>query len=225
MHGVGGGGRVESKLFKLNELTLADLKLKNLPLGTFNDPLVSQIADGILGTAVLSDFIITVDYAENCLEFSKKTRLDDSTEVLPARYFSNLLLIPIELNDGLHGNFIVDTGAVTTVLSRTMAAKLGVTQDTPDAEVDVGLAGVGGLEGVVLRVPEITLKTKKHSATFPRLVAIDFQGISRMIGTEISGIVGNDFLSRFRITLDYKTAEVHLADQLNFFPGRTVPAT
>jgi tetratricopeptide (TPR) repeat protein len=179
MHGVGGGGRVESKLYKLNDLTTGDVKVKNLPVGTFNDPLVKRPAN--------------------------------PGESISAWYFSNLLLIPIEVNGVFQGNFVVDTGAVTTVLSHTMAAKLGVTEDTPGAKVEMGVAGVGGVEGVVLSVPAVTLKTAQNSEEFRRLVAIDLKNISRMIGTEVSGVLGYDFLSSFKLTLDYNTAEIFLA--------------
>src|SRR5262249_13636700 len=131
MHGVGGTGRVESKLYKVDEMGIGDVKIKNLPVGTFNDPLVSQIADGIIGTAVLSDFVVTVDYPGRQLELSKKKPTATPRETLPAWYFSNLMLIPLEINGKFKGNFIVDTGAVTTVLSLSTAAKLGVTEDTP----------------------------------------------------------------------------------------------
>ena len=79
--------------------------------------------------------------------------LAESDETLPAWYFSNLLLVSLDVN-GSRGNFIVDTGAVTTVLSHNMSATLGVNEGTPGAKVDLGIVGVGGFEGVVLRVPD-----------------------------------------------------------------------
>src|SRR5439155_4278909 len=60
VYGIGGAGKVDTKLYGVNEIAVGDVKIKNIPVGTFNDPLVSQLADGILGTAALSDFIITV---------------------------------------------------------------------------------------------------------------------------------------------------------------------
>jgi hypothetical protein len=129
---------------------------------------------------------------------------------MPAWFFSNLLLVPLDVN-GKHGNFVVDTGAVTTVLSHSMAANLGVTPDTPGAKVDLGLSGVGGFEGIVLKVPNVTLKTPKNSEVFPQVVSIDLKEISKMIGTEISGVVGFDFLEEYKVTLDYYAAEVRLA--------------
>jgi len=210
MHGVGGGGKIDTKLYSVKEIGLGDVKIKNVPVGTFNDPLVTQLADGIFGTAILADFIITVNYPANQLELSRKRNPNTTGEVLPAWYFSNLLLVPLEVNGQQRGNFIVDTGAVTTVISHNMAANLGVNEKTPGAKVDLGIAGVAGLEGVVLRVPNVTFKTAKNTEAFPQVISIDMKGISKMLGTEVSGVVGFDFLEQYKVTLDYYRAEVWL---------------
>src|SRR3989475_1748194 len=211
VYGIGGAGKVDTKLYGVNEIAVGDVKIKNIPVGTFNDPLGSQVADGILGTAVLSDFIITVNYPANQLELSRKRQpAPATTEVLPAWYFSNLLLVPVSVN-GKQGNFIVDTGAVTTVLSHNMAAQLGINQNTPGAKIDLGIAGVGGFEGIVLKVPNVTFKTAKNTETFPQVVAIDLTQISKMIGTEVGGVAGYDFFSEYKVTLDYYGAEVRLS--------------
>jgi predicted aspartyl protease len=209
--GIGGAGKVESKVYKMKELVVGDVKVKNTPVGTFSDPLISQFADGILGTSIFSDFIVTVDYPANRLLLSK--RADDKEpkpEILPVWFFSNLLLLPLDVN-GKRGNFIVDTGAVTTVLSHSMAAEFGVTEKTPGAKVDMGIAGVGGFEGVVLKIPNVTFKTPKNSEAFPQVVAIDLKQISKTIGTEVSGVVGYDFFSDYKLTLNYQAGEVRLA--------------
>jgi hypothetical protein len=210
MHGVGGGGKIDTKLYSVDEISVGDVKIKKVPVGTFNDPLVTQLADGILGTALLSDFTLTVDYPASQLELARKRVPNAPGEAVPAWFFSNLLLVPLDVN-GKHGNFVVDTGAVTTVLSHSMAANLGVTPNTPGAKVDLGLSGVGGFEGIVLKVPNVTLKTPKNSEVFPQVVSIDLKEISKMIGTEISGVVGFDFLEDYKVTLDYYAAEVRLA--------------
>ena len=211
MHGVGGGGKVESKLFKVDELGLGQVKVKNLPVGTFNDPLVTQLSDGIIGTSVLSDFTVTVNYPGNQLELTKKAVTTPTVEVLSGPgCFSNLLLVPLVVNGQFRGNFVVDTGAVTTVLSHTMAARLGVNENTEGAKIEMGLSGVGGMEGLVLRVPNVTLKSEKTSQTFPQVVAIDLKEISKMVGTEVSGVVGFDFLSQYKVVLDYNGVEVRL---------------
>jgi hypothetical protein len=92
-----------------------------------------------------------------------------------------------------------------------MAAQLGVNENTPGAKVDLGIAGVGGFEGVVLKIPNVVFKTVKNIETFPQVVSIDLKQISKMIGTEVSGVVGYDFFSDYKLTLDYYAAEVRLA--------------
>jgi predicted aspartyl protease len=211
MHGVGGGGKIDTKLYSVKEMTVGDIKIKNVPVGTFNDPLVTQLADGILSTAVLSDFIVTVNYPNNRLEIARKRPpANPAGEVLPAWYFSNLLLVPIQVNGQHRGNFIVDTGAVTTVISHNMAARLGVDEKTPGAKVDLGIAGVGGFEGIVLRVPNVTFKTAKNTEVFPQVVSINLKEMSRMIGTEVAGVLGFDFFEDYKLTLDYYAAEIRL---------------
>jgi hypothetical protein len=213
MHGVGGGGKIDTKLYSVDEIAVGDVKIKNLPIGTFNDPLVTQLADGILGTALLSDFILTVDYPGNQLQLAREKNPNVGGEVIPAWFFSNLLLVPMEINGTHRGNFVIDTGAVTTVLSHNMAAKLGVTEKTPGAKVDLGLSGVGGFEGVVLRVPNITVKSAKHSESYSQVVSINLNEVSKMIGTEVAGVIGFDFLEEYKVTLDYYGAEVRLEKQ------------
>jgi predicted aspartyl protease len=209
--GIGGAGKVDTKLYKIKELMAGDVKVKNTPAGTFNDPLISQIADGILATSIFSDFNITVDYPANQLILARKRPQTPATaEILPVWFFSNLLLLPLDVN-GKRGNFIVDTGAVTTVLSHSMAAQLGVNENTPGAKIDLGIAGVGGFQGVVLKVPNVTFKTAKNSEMFPQVVAIDLKQISKMIGTEVAGVAGYDFFSDYKLTIDYNGGSLLLA--------------
>jgi hypothetical protein len=106
---------------------------------------------------------------------------------------------------------VIDTGAVTTVLSHSFANAMGVNENTPGAKVDLGIGGVGGFEGVVLRVPKVTLKTSAQSQTFDQVLSIDLKQVSKMLQTEVAGLAGFDFLEKYRLTLDYYKAEVRLS--------------
>ena len=112
---------------------------------------------------------------------------------------SNMLLLPADAN-GKPGNFIVDTGAITSVLSLSMANAMGVNEKTPGALVDLGIAGVGGAQGITLMLPQVTLKTVRQSEALSQALAIDLKEVSRMLGTEVSGVAGFDFLSKYKLT-------------------------
>ena len=156
----------------------------------------------------MADFIITINYPESRIELSHRNTY--TGESIPAWCFANLLLIPLDAN-GQQGNFVVDTGAVTTVLSHSVANALGVNQDTPGAKVDLGIGGVGGIAGAVLMLPNVTLKTMNRSEKFDRVLAIDLKQISKMLQTEVAGLVGFDFLEKYKLTLDYYKTEVRLS--------------
>jgi len=74
VYGIGGSGKVETKLYKARELVIGDLKVRNTPLGTFNDPLISSFADGILGTSAFSDFVMDIDYPAASCSYSASGR-------------------------------------------------------------------------------------------------------------------------------------------------------
>ena len=208
MHGVGGSGKVSSNIYRVDRLQIGEVSVKDLPVGTFDDPLISQIADGIIGTAMLADYVVTINYPDSRMELTHKPV--NAAGTIPVWYFSNMLLLPTDIG-GQHGNLIVDTGAITTVVSLNLASAMGITEKTPGAKVDVGIGGVGGAQGTVLMLPQVTLKTTRQSQLLNQTLAIDLNDISKMLGTEISGVAGFDFLQNYKLTLDYYNARIHLS--------------
>lgn len=207
MHGVGGSGKVDSSIYQVDKLQLGDVAIRKLPVGTFDDPVISQLADGIIGTSMLADFVISIDYPKSQMTLSHKPA--STTDAIPVWYFSNILLLPADIG-GQHGNLILDTGAITSVTSLEVANALGINDKTPGAKVNLGIGGVGGAQEMVLMLPKLTLKTSRQSETLSQVLAIDFKDISKMLGTEVSGIAGFDFLQNYKLTLDYYKAEIHL---------------
>ncbi len=209
MHGVGGEGKVDSPVFRADSLKLGDVTIRNLPLGTLNNPALDQILDGIIGTPTLSDFVITIDYPRSRIELHKEA--PQTGTVVPVWCFSGLLLTPVEVNGQHKGNFLIDTGADRTMLAQTMAGSLGVNKDTPGAALNVPIGGVGGLDDGVLMVPAVTLKTPMETKRFDVLLAIELKDMSNLIQTELSGVLGYDSLKDYRVSLDYHKAEIRLS--------------
>jgi len=207
LHGVGGSGKANSNIYRIGQLQIGDVSVGDLPVGTFADPVISQLADGIIGTAMLADFIVTINYPDGRMELTHKPVT--ATDAIPIWCVSNMLLLPADAN-WKPGNFIVDTGAITSVLSLSMANAMGINEKTPGALVDLGIAGVGGAQGVTLMLPPVTLKTARQSEALSQALAIDLKEVSKMLGTEVSGVAGFDFLKNYKLTLDYYKAEIHL---------------
>jgi hypothetical protein len=123
---------------------------------------------------------------------------------------SGLLLTSVEVNGQHKGNFLIDSGADSTLLTHSMAANLGIDKSTPGASVNLQFGGVGGLDAGLLMVPDVTLKTAFATKRFPMMMALDLKAMSALIQTELSGVLGYDSLKDYRVTLDYHRAEIRL---------------
>ena len=52
MFGVGGEGKVESPMFRADSMKVGDVTVKNIPLGTMDNPLLDLMMDGVLGPSL-----------------------------------------------------------------------------------------------------------------------------------------------------------------------------
>ena len=56
----------------------------------------------------------------------------------------------------------------------------------------------------------MTLKSPSKRSNIDKLMAIDLKGMSSLIQTELSGVIGFDALKDYRVTIDYQKAELRL---------------
>jgi clan AA aspartic protease (TIGR02281 family) len=109
-------------------------------------------------------------------------------------------IAPVVLNGARAARFLVDTGSSVTVLSPRLAAVLGLT----------GRAG-----GPLVELQTIGGRTAGPSVILSSLRVGDFElreapAVLHDPGPGLDGILGNTFLSRYRITLDADRRQLHL---------------
>jgi predicted aspartyl protease len=108
-----------------------------------------------------------------------------------------LILLETTVNDKGPHRFVLDTGAGLTMISPELAKKAGVKRD--EAQKAVGAGGSVEVHfGTVkaLAIGETRIESLKVGI-------MDLAGISKAIETDIDGIVGYNFLSKFRVSIDY----------------------
>jgi hypothetical protein len=115
----------------------------------------------------------------------------------------NLILLKVAIN-GEQKNFILDTGASCTTINKKTTEELDL------KAVETGRArGVGGEVDVAMvrvdsfAIADIVLKDLSCGVA-------DMEELSRVIGGGISGVLGFDLLSRFKITIDYQEKQLTL---------------
>lgn len=121
-----------------------------------------------------------------------------------------LILLPVEVNGEGPFEFILDTGAGTSLLSPELGQKLGV-KIIGSKE---GQSAGGAVSVSLAKVDSLAVGSTKLNDVDVGLV--DLSHIGRTIGAKIDGDLGYNFLKHFRITLDYRRSKIHFDDPKRF---------
>jgi predicted aspartyl protease len=116
-----------------------------------------------------------------------------------------LILVPASVNGSPEREFILDTGASTTLLTTELAALSGV-RPTGTRE------GMGAAGKVVIQTGQAGSVRVGQVTTRDTAVAITdgVLKIGAVIGAPVHGTLGHSFFGRFRMTLDYRRHRLQL---------------
>jgi predicted aspartyl protease len=117
-----------------------------------------------------------------------------------------LILLPVKVNGQGPFEFILDTGAGTSLLSPETAQKAGAKiigakeGQSAGGKVSVSLAKVDSLAVGETKLEDVDVGI------------VDLSQIAKTIGAPIDGDLGYNFLNRFQITIDYGQCEIRFDD-------------
>jgi len=117
-----------------------------------------------------------------------------------------LLLVPVNVNGAGPFEFILDTGAGTTILTPEIAARLKL-QSTGSKQ--------GHTAGGVIEAKLATLESISVGASAVENVDIaiaELSHLSKAVGAKIDGDLGYNFLKHFRLAIDYRNGDVRFDD-------------
>lgn len=170
------------------------------------------IGDGLIGSNVLGEFLITLDFAGGKLrldplpgyhpgdEFQDRTvspQMESATRVFR---FGHLLLVPARVGTASNRLFVLDTGAASTLISYELAAAVSnLNRDDKTA-----LRGLNGRVGDVYQTGNLALEFAGFQQKNLGMTAFDTWELSHRLGTEISGFLGLPVLNLFTLTIDYR---------------------
>ena len=212
MRGIGddakltGGYRAIAERFQLGDVEYRDAVI------TVADQSFAGIEDGLIGSNVLSEFLITLDFEGGKLrlnplpDYRPGGELHDRT-VSPAMEnatrvfrFGHLLLVPARVGSASNRLFVLDTGAGTTLISSELAA----TVSNISRNDKMALHGVNGRVADLYQTGNVVLAFAGFEQKNLAMTAFDTWQISHRLGTEISGFLGLPVLDLFTLTIDYR---------------------
>ena len=117
-----------------------------------------------------------------------------------------LILLPVHVNDRGPFDFILDTGAGTSLLTPELAKQLNVKivgskeGQSAGGKVAVSLAKADSLALGDARIDDVDLGI------------VDLAHVGKTIGAKIDGDLGYNFLKYFRVTINYRDCEIRFDD-------------
>jgi predicted aspartyl protease len=185
--------------FRLGSLRLSGVRAGITAAVTAVGQQIGTKIDAIVGHEFLKARVVSIDYTTRLLDLSAPPGPEAQAirfRLAPKRA---LTLVDVRLNGC--GPFVMalDTGASATLVSPHTAKRAGLNEGRGAA-----LAGGGGLasEGAQLTTATVSIGTVSRSKQ--NVAVADVLGpIQTAAGAPLDGVLGADFLSSGRITIDY----------------------
>lgn len=179
-------------------------------------------SDGLIGTDVFAQFLITLDFAGRKLrlepmpgyqpgrepgdeELHDRVVSPEMRNFVPVFRFGHMLLIPTRVNDSREVHFVLDTGSAKTLISYEMAEEASkLSRDDR-----IRIQGINGQVADVYQTGDLFLQFGGFRQKNLGMTAFNMWEQSRRAGTEISGFLGLPLLNLFTLTIDYRDGLVN----------------
>ena len=140
---------------------------------------------------------------------------------IPFELHSNLIIIPVKVNDGEDLRFILDTGVRTAILTDK-----GFVDGIPHVnDRTISLMGAGDRGEITAYVSsDVSFAIPEGVAAVGNSILIlkdDYLQLDSFLGTRIHGILGYELFSRFVVEIDYMRQHVILHRPDAFRPRRS----
>jgi predicted aspartyl protease len=216
---TGIGGTINIFSARVSSLTVGTARQENIEVAITGElsrlgEAVQSKVDGVLGSNFLKDFRVSLDYGRGVVRLDRSSAEPQvqsnvrSVTSVPFKLSTPekpLISLPVFVNGRGPFRFFLDTGASRTTLSFALARKLGI--------VAIGNRSGTGAGGRIrmLSATLDSLTLGKASISDAPVSVGDFLGnFDSVIDTKFYGIIGNDFLSRFEVVIDYPRGSIEL---------------
>lgn len=214
IRGIGGIKTV--KFHNNGALRLRNLQVDSLNFHVNDYELLTSVygmkIDGIIGFSFLSRYIVKLDYDSMRMEVYSpgKYRYKNGGYLLHP-FFGSIPVQPLSFKDSrkLQNKFYFDTGAgLCFLLSESYVNDSLIMRSNKPAPVVTQAEGLGGkMEMKLTTVKEVQIGPYKFRDV-PTYVFEDKYNVTSY--PQLGGLLGNDLLRRFTVTLNYNKKEIHI---------------
>ena len=205
--GVGDIGLRGLQLARIDSLELGPLKLRNIPCLIKSPPLrdIPTRETESLSPLTLG-FSMTIDYKTRKLTFGRHLPPEPSDLELPLRLY-RLATVRGVVTGGHAASFVVDTGGEVISISHATANAIG---KSDVRRIPLKVWGTSGWEKDAFLMPGVDLAFDSiEYKNFP-VVVLNLDAPSVLLGFQLGGIVGAQFLKNYRVGIDLEHSVLRL---------------
>jgi len=205
--GVGEVGLRGLQLSRISTLTLGDLEIRNLPV-LIKNPALRGIPkrEGESFSPLSFGMSMLIDYQKRLLTISRNLPTAETELRLPMRVH-RLAMVRGMLNSTRPTYFVVDTGGEVISISAETA---GHFDKNAYRKIPLKVYGTSGWDREAFLLPGMNLNFDQIEYKNMPLVVLNLRAPSVLLGFQLGGIVGHNFLSHYRVALDLDRSELRL---------------
>jgi hypothetical protein len=206
---------------KNNSLNFPGLEVDSLDFYINDYEILSSVygqkIDGVIGYSLFSRYIVKIDYDSLYIEIHQPGNIKyPSNGFLLHPLFTALPIQPLSIKDArsVTANFYFDTGAGLSFLMSKQFEDDSAVLKSRRRPVSIQVQGFGGKKQMLLTImKEVKIGPYKFRKVPTNILDDEFNATSYPF---LGGLIGNDILRRFNITVNYPKREIHLLPNSHF---------
>ncbi len=142
---------------------------------------------------------------------------------IPFELHSNLIVVPVKVNDGDELKFILDTGVRTAILTNKIYVD-GIPSKNDRVISLMGAGNAGQISAYVSNNISFDMPGLTAEGNAMLVLKEDYLMLDSHLGTRVHGILGYEIFSRFVVEIDYTNRKIILHKPEYFRPRRSYAA-
>ncbi len=208
--GVGEVGWRGLQVGVIERLQIGTLQITNVPCLIKNPPLQGMPTRETEAFSPLAlGMSMTIDYRLRLLTFGENLPRQSDAHDMPL-WVHRLAMVQGMINGAHPANFVVDTGGEVISISQSTA---GVIQPAPAGRrIALRVYGTSGWDPDAFLMQNVDLAFERVTIPRTSVVVLNLDAPSALLGFQLGGIVGHQFLSKYTVTLDLSRSTLSLSN-------------
>jgi hypothetical protein len=207
--GVGEVGLRGLQVGIIDTLQIGTMHVKNVPCLIKNPPLHNMpTREAEAFSPLVLGLSMTIDYRLRLLTFGQSLPRQAESQDLPL-WVHRLAMVQGLVNREHPANFVVDTGGEVISISQSTA---GALQPPTGRRIALKVYGTSGWDPDAFLMPNVDLAFERVLMPRTAVVVLNLEAPSTLLGFQLGGIVGHQFLSKYTVTVDLQRSVLALSN-------------